>query len=98
MKARGRCSPRALDGSRQSVDFDLFRVGTFVAELSNVTAAGGAAPDLVDPDGVVGPLDFQPMLTFPVELATLAKSRGADGNVRRWRLEVAPQGGVVVGT
>ena len=39
-----------------------------------------------------------PMLTYPVELATLAKSRGADGSVRRWRLEVAPQGGVVVGT
>ena len=88
----------SLDGSRQSVEFDLFRVGTLVAELSNVTAGWRGTLSLVDPDGVSVRSTFQPMLTFPVELATLAKSRGADGSVRRWRLEVAPQGGVVVGT
>jgi len=88
-----------VHGGRQSIEFDLFRVGTFVAELSNVAATDWRGTiSLIDPDGVRVESTGRPTLSFPVELVTLAKSRDANGNVRQWRLEVAPQGGVVVGT
>lgn len=89
----------SLDGSRQSFELDLFRVGTLVAEVSNVTDAEWRGTlSLVDPAGAVLKSTSRRILSFPVELTTLAKSRDAAGAVRRWRLEVAPQGGVVVGS
>ena len=47
----------SLDGSRQSVEFDLFRVGTLVAELSNVTAEWRGTLSLVRSRRRAGPVD-----------------------------------------
>jgi phospholipase C len=88
-----------LTATRQSFQFDLFRVGTFVAEISLQSGAQWrGSMRLIDPDGVSVASTTGKKLTFAVGLRTLNKSRDAAGKVRRWILEVAPQGGVVVGS
>jgi phospholipase C len=74
--------------------FDLYRVGTFVATARPASfigsMVGGRTLKLSDPDGVeVASSDGGPV-TFAVSLATLDKSRDAQGNVRFWSLEVLP--------
>src|SRR5882672_5757508 len=89
----------ALSSAGQVFEFDLFRVGTLVAQLANVAPADWRGTlNLVDPDGTIVTSTGQPTLSFAVDLRTLAKSRDAAGNVRRWRLQVRPQGGVIVST
>ena len=46
---------------------------------------------LLDPDGVVVASSDHADLTYPVTLATLDKSRDADGHPRMWWLEVLPE-------
>jgi len=88
-----------LRATRQSFPFDLFRVGTFVAEISLQSGAQWkGSMRLVNPDGVAVASTTSRKLTFAVGLRTLDKSRDAAGKVRQWTLEVAPQGGVLVGS
>lgn len=84
----------------RSFQFDLYRVGTFVAEISppKASAQWRGTMRLIDPDGVAVARTQRPKLTFDVGLPTLNKSRDAAGKVRKWTLEVSPQGGVVVGS
>ena len=85
-----------LTGSRQSFAFDLFRVGDFVADLTQ-TLSPGKPPGLMrllDPDGIEVARTSGQTLRFPVSLATLGKSRDGAGRPRNWTLEVSPQGGV----
>ena len=85
-----------LRTGRQSFKFDLFRVGTLVAEVSVQSGAQWrGSMRLVDPDGVAVTTVSGRKLTFPVGLRTLNKSRDAEGKVRKWSLEVAPQNGSV---
>lgn len=89
----------ALIPTGQSFRFDMYRVGTFVAEISQ---QGGAewrgSMRLVDPDGAAVAETRDRKLTFGVSLRTLNKCRDADGKVRKWTLEVLPRGAVVVGS
>ncbi|HKR00311.1 MAG TPA: alkaline phosphatase family protein, partial [Pyrinomonadaceae bacterium] len=80
--------------------FDLFRVGTFVAEISQLQTGEHwlGSMQLIDPDGTVVVSTTDVKLTFNVGLATLNKSRDAKGKVREWTLRVATQGGVIVGS
>lgn len=89
-----------LDGSRQDFQFDLHREGTFVAELSHslISVLWRGSMQLYDPDGVRVASSTRKRLECPISLAMLGKSRDAAGKVRPWRLSVAPQGGVVVGS
>jgi phospholipase C len=85
--------------SHQSFRFDLFRVGTFIAEL---TSLGPLIPwhgsmRLLDPDGGVVARTANRQLRCEIGLASLRKSRDAEGRPREWTLEISPQGGVVVG-
>src|SRR6185295_4342875 len=84
-----------LDSRQQTFQFDLFRVGTFVAELRQTTLFGVWDGSMVlrDPDGVqvAGP---SKTLRFEVGLRTLAKSRDAEGRPRMWTLEVSSHGGL----
>ena len=84
----------------QSFKFDLYRVGTFVAEISSLQAAAPwrGSMRLIDPDGVEVADTRDKKLTFSVSLRTLNKSRDTEGKVRQWSLEVSPQGGVVAGS
>ncbi|MDO8706231.1 MAG: alkaline phosphatase family protein [Sulfuricaulis sp.] len=86
--------------TRLSFPFDLFRVGTFVAEISKllIGAPWRGSMRLIDPDGVAVARTSRRKLTFAVGLPTLNKSRDAAGKVRKWTLEVSPQGGVIVGS
>jgi phospholipase C len=85
--------------TRLSFQFDLFRVGTFVAEISTqIGAQWRGSMRLIDPDGVTVARTTGRKLTFAVGLPTLNKSRDAAGKVRRWALEMSPQGGVIVGS
>ena len=86
----------ALDGSRQTFRFDLFRVGTFVAEIATSDEWKGSMR-LVDPDGNAVARTASETLRHEIDLASLGKSRDRDGRVREWSLQVSPQGGVVVG-
>lgn len=81
----------------RSFQFDLYRVGTFVAEISppKASAQWRGTMRLIDPDGVAVARTRRPKLTFDVGLPTLNKSRDAVGKVRKWTLEVSPQGDVV---
>lgn len=84
----------------QSFQFDLYRVGTFVAKISQpqLGAQWKGSMRLIDPDGVAVAGTAGQKLTFAVGLPTLNKSRDAAGKVRKWTLEVRPQGGIVVGS
>ena len=89
-----------LRGQRQSFQFDLYRVGTFVAEIRQnaLTSQWRGTMRLLDPDGVAVAATPSRKLTFEAGLRTLSKSRDAAGHVRKWTLEVSPQGGVVIDT
>jgi hypothetical protein len=79
--------------------FDLFRLGTFVAEISQHTGAQWRGlMRISDPDGVVVARTKGRKLNFIVDLATLNKSRDAAGKVRAWTLEVSPLGEVIDGS
>ena len=83
----------------QAFQFDLYRVGTFVAEISQQTGAQWhGSMRLIDPDGVRVAATARRKLTFAVGLPILNKSRDATGKVRKWTLEVSPQGGVADGS
>ncbi len=75
--------------------FDLYRVGQFIAK---VTLFGGILSPtarlwLIDPDGaVVASANGGGLLSFPVTLLTLEKSRDANGHIRPWKLEVMTAG------
>jgi phospholipase C len=86
--------------TRLSLQFDLFRVGMFVAQISQllIGAQWRGSMRLIDPDGAAVARTTGRELTFAVGLPTLNKSRDAAGNVRKWTLEVSPQGGVIVGS
>ncbi|MEO6596422.1 MAG: alkaline phosphatase family protein [Planctomycetota bacterium] len=88
-----------IPAAPQSFQFDLFRVGTFVAEISQLLfgVPWRGAMRLLDPDGVQVVRTTQKRLSFRVELGTLGKSRDAQGRVRKWTLEVARQTGVAFG-
>jgi hypothetical protein len=85
--------------ARQSFQFDLFRVGTFVAEISQLLIGlqWKGSMRLLDPDGVDVARTTRAKLSFKADLRTLGKSRDAEGRVRKWTLEVSPQGGVTIG-
>jgi phospholipase C len=89
-----------LTPQRQSFQFDLYRLGTFVAEIAQsvIVAPWRGSMRLLDPDGLAVAATPNTRLTFDVGLAALSKSRDAAGNIRKWTLEVSPQGGVVVGS
>lgn len=82
--------------TRLSLQFDLFRVGTFVAEIAQllIGAQWRGSMRLIDPDGVAVARTSGRKLSFAVGLPTLNKSRDAAGNVRKWTLEVSPEGRV----
>jgi phospholipase C len=84
----------ALIPGRRVFRFDLFRVGAFVAGISQSFAGARwrGTMRLVDPDGVAVASTTERRLTFNVDLRTLNKSRDAAGKVRPWRLEVSPTG------
>ncbi len=81
----------------QPFAFDLFRVGTFVAEITLLVpfASWTGTMRLVDPDGTAVASTSGKRLTFSVDLRTLSKSRDAQGRVRKWTLEVSPSGATV---
>lgn len=84
----------ALGTAAQQFQFDLFRVGTFVAQVSQLlivaTSPWRGTLRLIDPDGIVRAQSVGSKLTFDVTLATLSKSRDGTGAVRRWKLEAIP--------
>ncbi|HEY0730359.1 MAG TPA: alkaline phosphatase family protein, partial [Pyrinomonadaceae bacterium] len=84
----------ALTPGRRQFRFDLYRVGTFVADISQAFtgAQWRGSMRLVDPNGAAVASTTGRRLTFNVDLRTLNKSRDAGGNVRPWRLEVSPTG------
>lgn len=84
-----------ITASRRSFQFDLFRVGTFVAEIAQLLPGlpWRGSMRLLDPDGVVVARTTQRRLSFAVDLRAIGKSRDAQGRVRKWTLEVAPQSG-----
>lgn len=85
--------------TRLTFQFDLYRVGMFVAQISQlqIGAPWRGTMRLIDPDGVAVARTTGRKLTFDVGLRTLNKSRDAAGKVRKWTLDVSPQGGVIAG-
>src|SRR5262249_52032923 len=69
--------------------FDLWRVGTFVANARISEPGRQRTLILRDPDGTVVAQSRTGRLSFSVTLQALNKSRDAAGNVRSWSLEVA---------
>jgi phospholipase C len=86
-----------LDGSRQTFTFDLYRVGTFVAEIAGGDHWKGGMR-LMDPDGNVMGRTFETMLRVDIPLSALGRSRDRDRRPRLWTLHVSANGGVVVGS
>ena len=72
--------------------FDLYRVGNFTARAKPGSLPSGGSERLlrlIDPDGVpIAPPSDR--VSHPISLATLAKSRDAQGQPRPWTLEVFP--------
>lgn len=92
-------SSEPLDGTRQSFQFDLIRVGVFVADivLPQLDDPWNGSMSLYDPDGVRVAATAGKQLRCDIPVAVLGKSRGAGGVVRKWALEVSPHGGAVIG-
>jgi phospholipase C len=89
-----------LGDSPQSFQFDLIRVGEFVADIvhSSPLDPWRGSMSLHDPDGVRVAATDGKQLRCNIPLAALGKSHGAGGVVRPWSLQVSPQGlGTVVG-
>ncbi|MCB9646273.1 MAG: hypothetical protein H6730_06700 [Deltaproteobacteria bacterium] len=72
--------------------FDLFRLGTFVAEVPKTSGLPGVRwqgrLQLVDPNGAVVADTDRSTLRFQVDQRTLSRSRDAEGKVRKWALRV----------
>jgi phospholipase C len=83
----------ALSTGIQTFRFDLYREGTFVADVRALLAPWRGRMRLIDPDGVVAAETDRQTLSFKVNLRTLNKSRSAGGGVRPWTLEVTRLGG-----
>ncbi len=85
--------------SRLSFKFDLFRIGTFVAEISQLLIGGRwrGSMQLIDPDGNAVARTTQRKLNFDISLRTLDKSRDTAGKIRLWTLEVTPQNNAIAG-
>jgi phospholipase C len=79
----------------RSFTFDLFRVGSFVAEIRSPLGRWRGVMRLIDPDGAEVARTTARRLTFEVGLPTLNKSRDTAGRVRKWTLEVSRQGAVL---
>lgn len=88
-----------LDGSRFSAQFDLYRVGTFIATIvpSHPSDPWHGSMRLIDPDGVRVGSTTSRELRCPIPLLALGKSRDAAGKPRPWTLEVSVSGGTLVG-
>jgi phospholipase C len=82
-----------LTPTPRTLEFDLFRVGTFEARISQNVLLGQwrGTLRLIDPDGAVRAQTTGTLLSFKVDLPELGKSRDATGKVRNWKLEVTPQ-------
>lgn len=91
--------PTRLTSSTTTAAFELNRVGHFVATITSAAASDrwNGQMRLIDPDGVVLGQTSSRELRCPVGLSTLGRPRDSAGNPRMFRLEVEPQGGVVVG-
>jgi hypothetical protein len=79
---------------KQIFRFDLFRVGQFIAQVTllNGAISQTAKLQLMDPDGAVVASGNQGLLSFPVTLRSLNRSRDASGKARPWSLEFVPTG------
>lgn len=88
-----------LDAGRSEFKFDLYRVGTFVATVSFPLGLGtwDGSMRLLDPDGAEFAASTSRHLRCDIPLAALGRSRDPSGQPRLWTLEVASQGGVVIG-
>jgi len=69
-------------GGKERYNFDLFRVGTYVA-----TASPPRMLKLIDPNGTTVATSDTGELRFPVSLQTIDLSRDANGKVRTWALD-----------
>ena len=91
-----------LGADVQRFEFDLYRIGDLVAEVTPLTDT--AAPwqgtlRLVDPDGSEIARDDDGSLRCPIGFSHLARSRdAATWAPRPWTLEVLPQAGSAAGT
>lgn len=84
-----------LVGDPFRAQFDLNRVGTFVAHVTTAPAFVNwrGAMRLLDPDGVtVASSNGSSQLRCEIPLALLGRSRDAEGRPRPWTLEATPQG------
>lgn len=91
---------KPIPSAGQSFSFDLFRVGTFSAEIKS-SALGGfwrGTMTLFDHRGTKVASTTRPNLRFVVGLAQLRPPRGAGqglplpSDIPKWKLEVIPQG------
>jgi len=89
----------SLTTAPRTFEFDLYRIGNFIAKISLSPLLGEwrGTLRLVDPDGVERVRSTTTVLTFKVGLLELGKSRDASGKLRNWKLEVAPQVSVFKG-
>jgi hypothetical protein len=87
----------ALGPGRHKFQFDLFREGTFIADVkpSSLNHTWHGSMRLLDPDYTQVAATGSKQLRYQVDLAALGKSRDGAGLPRYWTLEVAAQGGVV---
>jgi phospholipase C len=95
---------KPIPSAGQSFSFDLFRVGTFSAQIKR-SALGGAwrgTMTLFDHRGTKVASTTRPHLRFGVGLAELRPPRGAGqglplpSQIPKWRLEVLPQGSMAL--
>ena len=83
----------ALAVGTRTFQFDLYRLGTFVAEIKQppLSERWVGRMRLLDPSGAVAAETTGSKLTFLVGLRTLAKSRNAANQKLFWTLEVLTQ-------
>lgn len=101
-------APRLIDNkpitaASQSFSFDLFRVGTFVAEIAQpvLGAAWRGTMTLFDHRGAQVASTRGRKLSFEVGLAQLRPPRSGGGGfslIPKWKLEIRPRGGTTFGT
>lgn len=97
---------KPITTASQSFSFDLFRVGTFTAEIQQpvLGAQWRGTMNLFDHKGSKVASTSSRTLRFNVGLAQLRPPRPAGGrftlpsSIPKWRLEIRPHGGVFVGT
>ena len=88
-----------LTGAPARFTFDLFRVGTLVANILHppLLHLWRGTMRLLDPDGALIASTTSDAMRVPIDLRRLDVSRDAQGHVRVWTLEVIPLGGIVTG-